>query len=171
MACACGDFERVFEIGPVFRAEKSFTHRHLCEFTGLDFEMAIYEHYYEVLHTTHSSDTHTHAPLTSTHTTHTAATHTQPHAPLTSAPPLCVVGAGRVLGPVHLHLRQPAVALRQGARGHQQAAPLRATPGPPPLLMRLTKRGHCGKLLRFVRPWVACLCLPCLYSVVWCGVA
>lgn len=23
--------------------------RHLCEFTGLDFEMAIYEHYYEVL--------------------------------------------------------------------------------------------------------------------------
>jgi len=49
MACACGGFEKVFEIGPVFRAEKSFTHRHLCEFTGLDFEMAIHEHYYEVL--------------------------------------------------------------------------------------------------------------------------
>ena len=24
-------------------------YRHLCEFTGLDFEMAIYEHYYEAL--------------------------------------------------------------------------------------------------------------------------
>jgi aspartyl-tRNA synthetase len=49
MAAACGGFERVFEIGPVFRAENSNTHRHLCEFTGLDFEMAIYEHYYEAL--------------------------------------------------------------------------------------------------------------------------
>jgi nondiscriminating aspartyl-tRNA synthetase len=43
------DFERVFEIGPVFRAEDSNTHRHLCEFTGLDMEMAIKEHYFEVL--------------------------------------------------------------------------------------------------------------------------
>ncbi|CAM9974903.1 unnamed protein product, partial [Phaeothamnion confervicola] len=41
MAAACGGLERVFEIGPVFRAEKSNTHRHLCEFTGLDFEMTI----------------------------------------------------------------------------------------------------------------------------------
>ncbi len=49
MAAACSGFERVFEIGPVFRAENSNTHRHLCEFTGLDFEMAIYEHYYEAL--------------------------------------------------------------------------------------------------------------------------
>ena len=49
MAAACGGFDRVFEIGPVFRAEKSFTARHLCEFTGLDFEMTIYEHYYEAL--------------------------------------------------------------------------------------------------------------------------
>ncbi len=31
------------------RAEKSYTHRHLCEFTGLDFEMEIKEHYFEVL--------------------------------------------------------------------------------------------------------------------------
>lgn len=30
------------------RAENSYTHRHMCEFTGLDFEMAIYEHYFEV---------------------------------------------------------------------------------------------------------------------------
>lgn len=45
----CADFQRVFEIGPVFRAEKSHTHRHLCEFTGLDLEMEIVEHYNEVL--------------------------------------------------------------------------------------------------------------------------
>jgi aspartyl-tRNA synthetase len=31
--------DRVFEIGPVFRAEDSNTNRHLCEFTGLDIEM------------------------------------------------------------------------------------------------------------------------------------
>ncbi len=45
----CSDMERVFEIGPIFRAEKSFTHRHLCEFVGLDMEMAFNEHYHEVL--------------------------------------------------------------------------------------------------------------------------
>lgn len=44
-----GDFDRVFEIGHVFRAENSFTHRHLCEFIGLDGEMAIKESYLEVL--------------------------------------------------------------------------------------------------------------------------
>eukprot|EP00055_Hartaetosiga_balthica_P003257 m.7147 g.7147 ORF g.7147 m.7147 type:complete len:540 (+) comp2717_c0_seq1:1-1620(+) len=43
------DFERVYEVGPVFRAENSFTHRHLTEFTGLDLEMAFNEHYHEVL--------------------------------------------------------------------------------------------------------------------------
>jgi len=43
------DFERVFEIGPVFRAEDSNTNRHLCEFTGLDMEMAFNNHYFEVL--------------------------------------------------------------------------------------------------------------------------
>lgn len=49
IACACGGLERVFEVGPVFRAENSNTHRHLCEFTGLDFEMTIKEHYFEAL--------------------------------------------------------------------------------------------------------------------------
>ena len=44
----CGDFERVFEVGPVFRAEDSYTHRHLCEFVGLDAEMEIKKHYSEV---------------------------------------------------------------------------------------------------------------------------
>lgn len=48
MGVTC-DLERVFEIGPVFRAEKSMTPRHLCEFTGLDLEMAFYEHYFEVI--------------------------------------------------------------------------------------------------------------------------
>ncbi|KAK2078410.1 hypothetical protein QBZ16_003250, partial [Prototheca wickerhamii] len=45
----CAGLGKVFEIGPVFRAEFSYTHRHLCEFTGLDFEMAINESYHEVL--------------------------------------------------------------------------------------------------------------------------
>ena len=39
MAIAAG-IERVFEIGPVFRAEPSFTSRHATEFTGVDVEMA-----------------------------------------------------------------------------------------------------------------------------------
>jgi aspartyl/asparaginyl-tRNA synthetase len=43
------DLKRVFEVGPVFRAEKSKTRRHLCEFTGLDIEMAIDSHYNEAL--------------------------------------------------------------------------------------------------------------------------
>lgn len=43
------DFERVYEIGPVFRAENSNTHRHMTEFTGLDLEMTFEEHYDEVL--------------------------------------------------------------------------------------------------------------------------
>jgi nondiscriminating aspartyl-tRNA synthetase len=34
-----GGFERVLEIGQVYRAEKSNTTRHLTEFTGVDFEM------------------------------------------------------------------------------------------------------------------------------------
>ncbi|CAH1441364.1 unnamed protein product [Lactuca virosa] len=45
----CGDLGRVFIVGPVFRAEDSYTHRHLCEFTGLDIEMEIKEHYSEVM--------------------------------------------------------------------------------------------------------------------------
>lgn len=41
--------ERVYEVGPVFRAENSNTARHLTEFTGLDFEMEIQDHYHEVV--------------------------------------------------------------------------------------------------------------------------
>ncbi|UKZ73565.1 hypothetical protein TrVFT333_001212 [Trichoderma virens FT-333] len=43
------DFGRVYEIGPVFRAENSNTHRHLTEYTGLDIEMAIEHDYHEVI--------------------------------------------------------------------------------------------------------------------------
>ncbi|GBO02739.1 Aspartate--tRNA ligase, cytoplasmic [Araneus ventricosus] len=43
------DFDRVFTIGSVFRAENSNTHRHLCEFIGLDLEMAFSYHYHEVV--------------------------------------------------------------------------------------------------------------------------
>lgn len=42
------DFPRVFEIGPVFRAEKSNSKRHLTEFTGFDIEMVIEKDYTEV---------------------------------------------------------------------------------------------------------------------------
>lgn len=35
------DFGRVFEIGAVYRAEKSMSHRHLCEFIGLDLEIEL----------------------------------------------------------------------------------------------------------------------------------
>nr|XP_002125902.1 aspartate--tRNA ligase, cytoplasmic [Ciona intestinalis] len=43
------DFEKVFTVGAVFRAEDSNTHRHLTEFVGLDLEMAFQYHYHEVL--------------------------------------------------------------------------------------------------------------------------
>lgn len=43
------DMPRVFEVGPIFRSEKSFTHRHMTEFTGLDIEMTFKDHYHEVL--------------------------------------------------------------------------------------------------------------------------
>ncbi|CAD7015300.1 unnamed protein product [Ceratitis capitata] len=45
------DFDKVYTVGAVFRAEDSNTHRHLTEFVGLDLEMAFKYHYHEVLHT------------------------------------------------------------------------------------------------------------------------
>lgn len=48
MAIASG-FERVFMTGPVFRAELSFTTRHLTEFTGWDFEMAYIESHQDII--------------------------------------------------------------------------------------------------------------------------
>lgn len=48
MAMAAG-FERVFEIGPVFRADPSFTSRHMTEFTGLDMEMSWIDSHEDVM--------------------------------------------------------------------------------------------------------------------------
>ncbi|XP_029045433.1 aspartate--tRNA ligase, cytoplasmic [Osmia bicornis bicornis] len=45
------DFDKVFTVGAVFRAEDSNTHRHLTEFVGLDLEMAFKYHYHEVIDT------------------------------------------------------------------------------------------------------------------------
>lgn len=44
-----GVFERVFEIGPAFRAEEHSTVRHLNEYNSLDLEMGFIESYTEVL--------------------------------------------------------------------------------------------------------------------------
>lgn len=71
--CIAADMEKVYEIGPgestimctgthshtltcrhftlVFRAENSYTHRHMTEFIGLDLEMTFNEHYHEVMET------------------------------------------------------------------------------------------------------------------------
>lgn len=44
-----GVFDRVFEVGPVFRAEKHNTKRHLNEYTSLDFEMGYIEDYTDIM--------------------------------------------------------------------------------------------------------------------------
>jgi aspartyl-tRNA synthetase len=48
MAMAAG-FEKVFMASPVFRAEPSFTTRHLTEFTGWDFEISYIESHNDVM--------------------------------------------------------------------------------------------------------------------------
>jgi nondiscriminating aspartyl-tRNA synthetase len=48
MAMAAG-YERVFEIGPVFRADPSFTSRHMTEFTGVDVEISWVEDHEDVM--------------------------------------------------------------------------------------------------------------------------
>lgn len=48
MAIASG-LERVFITGPVFRAEESFTTRHMTEFTGWDFEMAYVQSHHDLI--------------------------------------------------------------------------------------------------------------------------
>ncbi len=49
MAMAAG-FERIFETGPVFRAEKFASRKHATEFTGLDLEFSYIESYKDVMH-------------------------------------------------------------------------------------------------------------------------
>ena len=48
MAMAAG-FEKVFMVSPVFRAEESFTTRHITEFTGWDFEISYIESHHDVM--------------------------------------------------------------------------------------------------------------------------
>ena len=48
MAMASG-FERIFEVGPVFRAEKSYTNKHTTEFTGFDLEFSYIDSFYDVM--------------------------------------------------------------------------------------------------------------------------
>ena len=48
MAMAAG-FERVFEVAPVFRAEKSHTSKHATEFTGLDLEFSYIDSFRDVM--------------------------------------------------------------------------------------------------------------------------
>lgn len=49
MAMASG-FERIFEVGPVFRAEKSYTSKHTTEFSGFDLEFSYINSYRDVMH-------------------------------------------------------------------------------------------------------------------------
>lgn len=48
MGIASG-FERVFMMGPIFRAEESFTTRHLTEFTGWDFEAGFIDSHHDIM--------------------------------------------------------------------------------------------------------------------------
>lgn len=48
MAMASG-LEKVFMTGPVFRAEPSYTTRHLTEFTGWDFEVSYIQDHFEIM--------------------------------------------------------------------------------------------------------------------------
>lgn len=48
MAMAAG-FDRVFEIGPVFRANPSFTPRHDTEFTSVDFELSWIDSHHDLM--------------------------------------------------------------------------------------------------------------------------
>ncbi|MBQ9084055.1 MAG: aspartate--tRNA(Asn) ligase, partial [Clostridia bacterium] len=48
MAMASG-LERIFETGPVFRAEKSYTNKHATEFTGFDLEFSYIDSFDDVM--------------------------------------------------------------------------------------------------------------------------
>ena len=48
MAMSAG-FDRIFESGPVFRAEQSFTNRHATEFSGFDIEFSYIDSYEDVM--------------------------------------------------------------------------------------------------------------------------
>lgn len=46
-----GVYDRVFEVAPVFRAEKHNTTRHLNEYTSMDFEMGYIDSFYDIMET------------------------------------------------------------------------------------------------------------------------
>lgn len=48
-AAQAAGFEKVFMVGPVFRAEPSFTTRHMTEFTGWDYEFSFIESHHTVM--------------------------------------------------------------------------------------------------------------------------
>ena len=86
------DLERVFEIGPVFRAENSNTRRHLCEFTGVDLEMTIKDHYMETLEVMHTTFKHVFNGLESRHAKELSVIREQYHSePLTFTEEPCVL--------------------------------------------------------------------------------
>jgi len=58
MAMASG-FDRIFEVGPVFRAEKSYTSKHTTEFTGFDLEFSYIESFHDVMKMEEELLTHT----------------------------------------------------------------------------------------------------------------
>ena len=48
-AAIASGFDKVFMVGPVFRAEPSFTTRHMTEFTGWDFEISYIDSHHQVI--------------------------------------------------------------------------------------------------------------------------
>lgn len=66
MAQAAG-FEKIFEIGPVFRADPSFTSRHMTEFTGIDFEISWIDSHEDVMVQAENLLAHTYAAVREKH--------------------------------------------------------------------------------------------------------
>jgi len=44
-----GGFDKIFEVGPAFRAEKSYTSKHTTEFTSFDLEISYIESFHDVM--------------------------------------------------------------------------------------------------------------------------
>lgn len=82
MAMASG-FERIFEVGPVFRAEKSNTNRHTTEFTGFDLEFSYIDSYQDVMDMEAKLLTH----MLGRSAKGSAAGSRRPSAPMSSSPP------------------------------------------------------------------------------------
>ena len=97
MAIAAG-IDRVFEIGPVFRAERSFTAQHATEFTGVDVELAWIEGLADVIAFEEQMLTHVITAVAQHHgtaiKTATGATVTVPSLPF---PRITMAHAQRVL--------------------------------------------------------------------------